>query len=101
MRLSDEQYDDLANQAADYADAGVSTVSIDLGVDKFYVTCETETEGYCEDDYFNGTGGWITENACCRVTDYDQTVYVDEETEEPIDFDIDKFEQMVEKILIT
>lgn len=101
MKLTEDDYMALANDAADYANAGVVTVSIDIGADNFCVSCETETEGYCEDDYFNGTGGWITEDAYCRVTDYGQSVCVDEDTEVAVDFDINKFERMVEKILIS
>lgn len=99
MKLTEEQYQSLAEQAADYADAGITSCSVDIGEDTFSVSCETE--GYCEDDYFNGTGGMIMENACCRVTDYDQTVFIDEDTEVAVDFDINGFERRVEKLLIT
>lgn len=101
MRLTEEDYDSLVRQAMDCANAGVSTICVDLGTDEFHVTVDVETEGYHDDDYFNGRGEYITTSAHCYVIDYDQTVYVDEETEVAVDFDIDRFVRLVEELLKT
>lgn len=31
----------------------------------------TESDGYCEDDYFNGTGCWVTTYADARISSVD------------------------------
>lgn len=101
MRLTDGQYSRLASDAAGYADAGLCTVSEDIGADTFYVTFEIETEGYTEDGYHDGTGGHVTVSALCRVTEYSETLYTDDGAEVPVDFDADRFERTVERLLLT
>lgn len=60
-----------------------------------------EIQGYCEDDYFNGTGAWITTYANvilenCDVFTYDED---GEEIENNIDPDLATIERYVEKEL--
>lgn len=101
VRLTDGQYLSLASDAAGYADAGLCTVSEDIGTDTFFVTFEIETEGYTEDGCFDGTGGHVTVSARCRVTEYSETLWTDDETEQPVDFDADRFGRTVERLLLT
>lgn len=103
MTLTNKQYEDLAGRALDYVDAGVSTISIPVcgGNDAFIVWFEIRTDGYDEDDYYNGTGGHVTTCAVCRVSDYSRSVIVSDDDVERVEFDTDRFERMVEKELIT
>lgn len=101
ITLTDDHYSRLAEEASNYSNEGVSTVYENMGNDDFYVSFDIETEGYSEDDYFNGTGGYVVTSAVCHVTDFSQTLFVDEDTEIPVEFDINRFERDVEKLLIT
>ena len=44
-----------------------------------------EVDGYCEDDYFNGTGAWVTTNASVCITDLQVYDVNGNETESNID----------------
>jgi len=90
MELTEKDYRRLADDAGGYCDAGFCSVYLETDEDNFSVDFEIETEGYREDDYFNGTGGSIVTDARCYV----------KRTDIPR-FDADRFERMVEKNLIT
>lgn len=57
-----------------------------------------EIAGYCEDDYFNGTGAWVTTSVCVSVEDCTVNTYDDEGEEIPneIQPDIEAIERCAE-----
>lgn len=59
-----------------------------------------EFNGYCEDDYFNGTGAWVTTYArvsvdACEVCAYDEN---GDEVPATIEIDTAEIERFVENI---
>lgn len=57
-----------------------------------------EMAGYCEDEYFNGTGAWVTTYVCVSVEDCTVNTYDDEGEEVPngITPDIEAIERYAE-----
>jgi len=47
---------------------------------------EYETDGYCENDYFNGTGNWVTTYADVNISDIE--AYAFDENDEEIENEI-------------
>lgn len=99
VRLTDEQYAALASEACEYYDGLPATVAADLGYDRFRVTFTLDIRGHSE----WGTDGFTVTSAVCRVSDYDEAVWADAGDEEmqPVEFDPDRFERMVEDMLLT
>ncbi len=54
-----------------------------------------EQDGYCEDDYYNGTGGWITTKSYVCIDDYKVYTFDSEggEVENDIKIDTDEIEK--------
>lgn len=52
----------IANAIYNAIDSNNGTFSIEVEVNNTLVVVDGsfEIDGYCEDDYFNGTGAWIT-----------------------------------------
>lgn len=56
-----------------------------------------EVEGYEEDDYFNGTGAWVTTDVILEI---ENVACCDEEGEEvPFDFDYEKLNKEVNELI--
>ena len=55
-------------------------------------------DGYTEDDYFNGTGGFVTTEACVWIDNI--SAYNDEGDEVGVDVNISEIEHQVEKCVM-
>ena len=57
-----------------------------------------EIDGYCEDDYFSGTGAWVTTHVCVSVEAVDVFAYNEDGEEVPssIEPDIEAIERYAE-----
>ena len=82
---------DIVNIIANECDSSYGTISIEENDDNgntLIVSGRYEIERYQEDDYFNGTGAWITTDAEIEISELD---YYDEDGE-PIELDINVYE---------
>lgn len=52
----------IANAIVENIEGGNGTFSVEVEIDNTLVEVSGsfEIDGYCEDDYFNGTGAWVT-----------------------------------------
>lgn len=78
---------------------GLFAVSVDIDENTVAeVSGWYEIDGYCEDDYYNGTGGWVTTSVCVCVEDCTVYTYDDEGEEVPnhITPDIEAIERYAE-----
>lgn len=82
---------DIVDIIANECDSSYGTISIEENDDNgntLIVSGRYEIERYQEDDYFNGTGAWVTTDAEIEISELD---YYDEDGE-PIEFDINVYE---------
>ena len=82
---------DIVDIIANECDSSYGTISIEENDDNgntLIVSGRYEIEKYQEDDYFNGTGAWITTDAEIEISELD---YYDEDGE-PIELDINVYE---------
>lgn len=58
----------IANAIAESIEGNNGTFSVEVEVNNTLVVVDGsfEIDGYCEDDYFNGTGAWVT--TCVAVS---------------------------------
>ena len=91
---------DLARDIAQLCDEDRGTFSAELRYGDVYVLVRGEysKEEYQEDDYYFGTGNWVTTDARVNIEDL---VFCDEEGED-IDLDISfiELEELIENELI-
>ena len=62
----------IANAIVEEIDGASGRFSVEVEIDENTVAEVSgwyEIDGYCEDDYFNGTGAWVT--TYCEVHAYD------------------------------
>lgn len=94
----------IASAIVESIDSNEGKFSIEVEVDSNTIVEASgryEVDRYCEDDYFNGTGAWVTTNAMvsvesCEVFTYDED---GEEVESTIMPDIAAIERYAEKEL--
>ena len=55
MKLNSIDYRAISEKISE----GSNYIEYDKGNDTIAIECKQETEGYCESDYFNGTGAFI------------------------------------------
>ena len=82
---------DIVDMIANECDSSYGTISIeenDNNGNTLIVSGSYEIERYQEDDYFNGTGAWVTTDAEIEISELD---YYDEDGE-PIELDINVYE---------
>lgn len=72
---------------------GTFSVEVEIGDTQVFVDGSFETDGYCEDDYSNGTGAWVTTYATVRIESVE--AYTDGDVTE-ITCDLTKIERYVE-----
>lgn len=71
--------------------SGAGRFSVEVEIDEntvVEVSGHSEIEGYCEDDYFNGTGAWVTTYAAVSI----DTLEAYNEDGEPVEIDCDTWE---------
>lgn len=66
MKLTNEDYDKIAELMQE----NDLFIEFKKGSETLFIDYEIETDGYSEDDYFNGTGAFVTTSAEVRITDY-------------------------------
>lgn len=99
MKLYERDYADLARKCADCANAGISAVSVEKKDETLTLTVDVTVEGYMEDDYYNGTGGFIPVTAECRVIEVELSS-LDEKDKIP-NIDINRIECETKYILMS
>lgn len=59
----------IANAIAESIEGNNGTFSVEVEVNNTLVVVDGnfEIDGYCEDDYFNGTGAWVTTYAAVSI----------------------------------
>lgn len=78
----------IANAIVENIEGGNGTFSVEVEIDNTLVEVSGsfEIDVYCEDDYFNGTGAWVTTYVSVIVEDC--TVYTYDEDGEEVENDI-------------
>lgn len=92
--------DAIIRSISDYE--GNFSLDVDIDANTFaQVSGHYEIQGYCEDDYFDGTGAWVTTYANVVLEDCDVFTYDEdgEEIENNIEPDLAVIERYVEKEL--
>lgn len=84
MKLTSKDYIEIAEQI----EAGTGYVEYEKDNETISFEYEYETEGYVEDDYYNGTGAFIETSRELYVTNIESWDEEGDETEN--DFDQDK-----------
>ena len=95
MKLTDNDYDKIAELMQE----NESCIEFTKGSETLFIDYEIETDGYSEDDYYNGTGAFVTTSADVRITDY----VVENSDGEIIDFKLDetKLENLCKDIILS
>lgn len=78
----------LASEIYRAIEGGAGTFSVEVEAGNgvtVYADGSFEIDGYREDDYFNGTGAWVTTYVSVRV----ETVEAYDEDGEPVEIDCD------------
>lgn len=99
MKLYERDYADLARKCADCANAGISAVSVEKKDETLILTVDVTVDGYTEDDYYNGTDGFIPTNSDCRIIDVELCT-LDDNGKMPY-IDQTRIEQETKEILLT
>lgn len=86
--LVDAIRDELGGGTADNEPFHVNVEVADLMIE---VSGHFWADGYCEDDYFNGTGGWVTTGATVAI---DSLVAYDQEGD---DVELNLDESLIER----
>lgn len=92
----------IANAIIDSIDSNEGNFSIEIEVDSnIFVEVDGcyETEGYIEDDYFNGTGACVTTYAMISVENIE--AYDDDGKSVTVDCDLNDIEKYIENELIS
>lgn len=94
MILTEKDYYEFSSQMG-----GKGCVELERGGEILTFDYEITTDGYDEDDYYNGTGAHITTDVVCNITNIS---CVDESGKDvQCDFDENKLSSLVEQELLT
>lgn len=66
MKLTDKDYEAMAELMED----GDSCIEYKKNGETLYIDYNIDTDGYTEDDYFDGTGAYVCTYANCRINEY-------------------------------
>lgn len=88
----------IANAIYNAIDSNNSTFSFEVEVNNTLVVVDGsfEIDGYCEDDYFNGTGAWVTTYVSVCIDSVE--VYDEDGNEVDVDCDLTEIERSVERL---
>lgn len=89
----------IANAIAENIEGNNGTFSVEVEVSNtlIVVNGSFEIDGYCEDDYFNGTGAWVT--TCVSVCIDSVEAYDEDGNEMDVDCDLAEIERSVERLV--
>lgn len=95
MKLTDTDYEKIAELMQE----NESCVEFTKDSETLFIDYEIETDGYTEDDYYNGTGAFVTISADVRITDY----VVENTDGEIVDFKLDetRLENLCKDIILS
>ena len=86
----------IANAIVESIEGANGTFSVEVEVNDTLIVVDGsfEIDGYCEDDYFNGTGAWVTTYVAVRI---DNVEACDEDSNEvEVTCDLTEIERSVE-----
>lgn len=92
--------DAIIRSISDYE--GNFSLDVDIDANTFaQVSGHYEIQGYCEDDYFNGTGAWVTTYADVAIDSCDVFTYDEDgnEVDNDIEPDLAKITREIEREL--
>lgn len=99
MKLYEHDYKELARKCADCANVGISSVSVEKKTETLTLTIDVTVDGYTEDDYYNGTGGFIPTIAECRILNIE--LFSEDAKAKIPDIDTSRIETETENLLLT
>lgn len=88
----------IANAVYNAIDSNNGTFSVEVEVNNTLVVVDGrfEIDGYCEDDYFNGTGAWVTTYVSVCIDSVE--AYDEDGNEVDVDCDLTEIERNVERL---
>ena len=88
----------IANAIYNAIDSNNGTFSVEVEVKNTLVVVDGsfEIDGYCEDDYFNGTGAWVTTYVSVCIDSVE--AYDEDGNEIDVDCDLAEIERSVERL---
>lgn len=89
----------IANAIYNAIDSNNGTFSVEVEVSNtlIVVNGSFEIDGYCEDDYFNGTGAWVTTYVSVYIDGIE--AYDEDGNEVDVDCDLTEIERSVERLV--
>lgn len=90
----------IANAIYNAIDSNNGTFSVEVEVNNTLVVVDGsfEIDGYCEDDYFNGTGAWVTTYVSVCIDSVE--AYDEDGNEIDVDCDLAEIERYAENELV-
>ncbi|CDB12118.1 unknown [Bacteroides sp. CAG:633] len=88
----------IANAIVENIEGNEGTFSVEVEVNNTLVVVDGrfEIDGYCEDDYFNGTGAWVTTYVSVYIDGIE--AYDEDGNEVDVDCDLTEIERSVERL---
>ena len=88
----------IANAIYNAIDSNNGTFSVEVEVSNTLIVVDGifEIDGYCEDDYFNGTGAWVTTYVSVCIDSVE--AYDEDGNEIDVDCDLTEIERSVERL---
>lgn len=91
MKVTDTDYQNILAKI-DLQDDYPQEIEYEKGNETLFFTIQIRTDGYEEDDYFNGTGAFVATDIDIEI---DNVSCDNEEGETPTDFDTEKLKNLV------
>lgn len=88
----------MANAVYNAIDSNNGTFSVEVEVNNTLVVVDGsfEIDGYCEDDYFTGTGAWVTTYVSVCIDSVE--AYDEDGNDVDVDCDLTEIERGVERL---
>lgn len=89
----------IANAIVESIEGNNDTFSVEVEANDTLLVVDGsfEIDGYCEDDYFNGTGTWVTTYVSVCIDNIE--AYDEDGNEIDVDCDIAEIERSVERLI--
>ena len=86
----------IANAIVESIEGNSGTFSVEVEVNNMLVVVDGsfEIDGYCEDDYFNGTGAWVTTYVAVSIDNVE--AYDEDDNEVEVTCDLTEIERYAE-----
>ncbi len=88
----------IANAIVENIEGNNGAFSVEVEVNNALVVVDGsfEIDGYCEDDYFNGTGAWVTTYVSVYIDSIE--AYDEDGNDMDVDCDLTEIEKIVERL---